>query len=78
MRGGDTALPKLLWDFLLLQRQQMLQQQLATVQQQPKLAGSDAEFEPLHLHHALDSIQHDVLQDNGAVDSARSVDQMQR
>jgi len=56
----------------------MLQQQLATVQQQPKLAGSDAEFEPLHLHHALDSIQHDVLQDNGAVDSARSVDQMQR
>lgn len=69
---------RLIDEMQALQRQQMLQQRLAGARQQPKMAGSDGEFEPLHLHRALASIQHEVLADTGSADSARSVEQMQR
>ena len=68
---------KLIEEMQALQRQQLLQQQLAAGQQQTS-ANSNGQFEPTHLHRALASIQHDVLQDVSAPSTDRSDEQMTR
>ena len=68
---------RLISEMQALQRQQMLQQRLHGGQQQ-HVPASDGGFEPSHLHLALDSIQHDVLQDAAAADTARTDEQMPR
>jgi len=68
---------RLIDEMQALQRQQLLQQRLAGGEQE-KVSGSDGEFEPSHLHRVLTGIQHDVLQDAGSTDTARTVEQTAR
>ena len=68
---------RLIEEMQALQRQQLLQQRLAAGQQQ-KSANSDGQFEPTHLHRALASIQHDMLQDVDALSTDRTAEQMTR
>ena len=64
---------RLIEEMQALQRQQLLQQRLAGGQQ-AKSPNSGRHFEPSHLHSAIASIQHDVLQDVEAANTDHNVD----